>query len=90
MQGLGFVMTILVVLLIEYYAFTAFKFAVRSMKFPFRQLRNDIYLTLDIMMYVERSQALEFMHGVNKETRIFLCQHYISIKNGFINEGLIY
>jgi hypothetical protein len=29
------------------------------------------------------------MHGVNKETRRFLCQHYISIKNGFINEGHI-
>ena len=57
--------------------------------FPFRQLRNDIYITLDVMMYVERSQALEFMQCVNKEARSFLCQHYISIKNGFINEGLI-
>ena len=40
-------------------------------------------------MYVERSQVLEFMFGVNKETRSFLFQHFISIKNGFINEGLI-
>ena len=40
-------------------------------------------------MNVERSKSLEFMFGVNKETRKFLCQHYISIKNGFINEGLI-
>ena len=29
------------------------------------------------------------MHGVNKEARNFLSQHYDSIKNGFINEGLI-
>jgi hypothetical protein len=57
--------------------------------FLFRQLRYDIFLTLDTMMYVERSKALEFMFGVNKEGRSFLCQHYISIKNGFINEGLI-
>ncbi len=59
------------------------------MTFPFRQLRNYIYLTLDIIMYVERSQVLEFMFGINKEARSFLCQHYISVKNGFINEGLI-
>jgi hypothetical protein len=29
------------------------------------------------------------MFSLNKETRIFLQQHYITIKNGFINEGLI-
>ena len=47
--------------------------------FPFRQLRHDIYLTLEVMMYVERSQALEFMFGVNKETRTFLQKNYISL-----------
>jgi hypothetical protein len=57
--------------------------------FPFRKLRYEIYLTLDIMMYVERSKALEFMFFVNKEARAFLHQHFISIQNGFINEGLI-
>jgi hypothetical protein len=57
--------------------------------FLFRKLRYEIYLTLDIMMYVERSQALEFVFCVNKEARAFLHQHFISIQNGFINEGLI-
>jgi hypothetical protein len=41
------------------------------------------------MMYVDRSQALQFMFSVNKEARAFLHQHFISIQNGFINEGLI-
>ncbi len=40
-------------------------------------------------MYVQRSKSLEFMFGVNKEARNFLYQNYFSIKNGFINEGLI-
>ena len=57
--------------------------------FPFRKLRYEIYLTLEVMMYVERSQALEFMFCVNKEARAFLHQHFVSIQNGFINEGLI-
>ena len=57
--------------------------------FPFHKLRYEKYLTLDVMMYVERSQALEFMFFVNKEARAFLHQHFVSIKNGFINEGLI-
>ena len=40
--------------------------------FPFRKLRFDIYLTLDVMMYVERYQVLNYMFGINKKTRIFL------------------
>jgi hypothetical protein len=57
--------------------------------FPFSKLRHDIYLTLEVMMYVERSQALEFMHAVSKEGRSYLEHQYFSVKNGFINEGLI-
>ena len=36
-----------------------------SHTFPFFKLRHDIYLTLEVMMHVERFQALEFMFGVN-------------------------
>ena len=57
--------------------------------FPFSKLRHQTYLTLDVMMYIERAQALEFMFCVNKKGRAFLRQHLISIQNGFINEGLI-
>ena len=48
-------------------------------KFPFNLLRYDVYLTLDIMMYVEDEKPLEFMFGVNKEARTFLLQNYIKI-----------
>jgi len=60
-----------------------------KISFPFRKLRQDIYLTLEILMFAERSLALEFMFCVNKESRTFLHRHFISIQNGFINEGLI-
>ena len=57
--------------------------------FPFRLLRNEVYLTIDILMYLERSLVLQIIFGVNKATRFFLLHNYNSIKNGFINEGLI-
>jgi hypothetical protein len=57
--------------------------------FPFRIIRNDIYLTIDVMMYVERSLALQTMFSMNKASRTFLLHNYNSIQNGFINEGLI-
>jgi hypothetical protein len=40
--------------------------------FPFRKLRYIKYLTLEVMMYVEHLDSLEFMFSVNKETRAFL------------------
>ncbi len=57
--------------------------------FPFKKLKYETFLTLDVMINAERSQAFEFMFCLNKEARAFLFQHYSSIKNGFINEGLI-
>lgn len=41
------------------------------------------------MMYLDFEQVLEFMFFVNKEGRAFLNQHFLTIKNGFVNEGLI-
>lgn len=40
-------------------------------------------------MNLDRLNALEFMLGVNKEARKFIQKNYISMKNAFINEGLI-
>ena len=57
--------------------------------FPFSKLRHDVFLTLEVLLYVERAHALEFIFGVNKETRAFLLKHFVSVKNGYINEGLI-
>jgi hypothetical protein len=57
--------------------------------FPFRLLRQDAYLTLEVMLYVEHPMVLDFMFRINKETRSFLQRNYISVNNGFTNEGLI-
>ena len=57
--------------------------------FPFRKLRPDPYLTLEVMMYVDHLEAHEFMFTLNKESRQFLQQNIITIQNGFNNEGLI-
>lgn len=42
--------------------------------FPLRLMSFCKYLTLEVIMNVERSQVLEFLFSANKETRIFL-QH---------------
>ena len=57
--------------------------------FPFRKLRFNKYLTLDVMMYVEHPEVYKFMFSVNKATRSFLLKNFITLRNGFINNGLI-
>lgn len=57
--------------------------------FPFRQIRFKKYLTLEVMKYVEHPEVLKFMFSVNKETRLFLKNNFIIVRNGFVNEGLI-
>lgn len=57
--------------------------------FPFLKLVRDKYLTLEVLMYLEYSDACKFMFSVNKAGRIFLETHLSIIRNGFINDGLI-
>ena len=57
--------------------------------FPFSKLRHHKYLTLDVMMYVDHQQVFEFMFTCNKKARGFLQHNYLTIKNGFVNDGLI-
>jgi len=57
--------------------------------FPFRKMMYDRYLTLEVMKYVEHPEVLKFMFSVNKETRLFLKNNFIIVRNGFVNEGLI-
>jgi len=57
--------------------------------FPFRKLRYEAYLILDVMMYIEHQEVYNFMFALNKETRKFLQQNFITVRNGFVNEGLI-
>jgi hypothetical protein len=58
-------------------------------EFPFPKLRYEKYLTLDIMMYVDHPEVYKFMFTLNKEARKFLQDNFISVRNGFVNEGLI-
>ena len=57
--------------------------------FPFRKLRYDKYLTLDVMTHVEHQEVLKFMFSLNKEARTFLQNNFLTIRNEFINDGLI-
>ncbi len=43
--------------------------------FPFRKLRNDKYLTLELMMYVDYKAAYNCLFAGNKETRNFLLKN---------------
>lgn len=56
--------------------------------FPFRKLRYRKYLILNVMMNVDYQEVLKFIFTLNIETRHFLHQHFITIRNGFVNEGL--
>jgi len=57
--------------------------------FPLRKLRLDPYLIIDVMLHVDYDEVLKFMFTLNKETRSFLLDNFIIIRNGFANEGLI-
>ena len=41
------------------------------------------------MMNVEHQQVLQFMFTCNKQARTFLQNNYITVRNGFVNDGLI-
>jgi len=57
--------------------------------FPFHKLRYFKYITIEVLLFIELSDALKFMFGLNKSSRLFIEQRYFNLRNGFINEGLI-
>ena len=57
--------------------------------FPFSKLKHHKYLTLVVMMYIEHQQVFEFMFTCNKKARAFFQHNYLTIRNGFVNDGLI-
>jgi hypothetical protein len=57
--------------------------------FPLPKLRQYIYSTLDVLMYIDYLDAIKFMFEVSKEGRYFLESNFTTIHNGFTNEGLI-
>ena len=57
--------------------------------FPFRKLKYYRYLILDVMMYVLYEDACKFVFKINTEARKFIINNFITVRNGFTNEGLI-
>ena len=57
--------------------------------FLFPKLKNDKYLILNILMYLDYKDALNFIFFINKDSRTFQLTNFITLKNEFINEGLI-
>jgi hypothetical protein len=57
--------------------------------FPFWKLRYEKYLFLDVLLYIDYKNALEFMFKLSIDARKFLHSNISSINNAYNNEGLI-
>jgi hypothetical protein len=40
-------------------------------------------------MHVDYLDAYKFMYNINKEGRKFIINNFLTVRNGFINDGLI-
>jgi hypothetical protein len=40
-------------------------------------------------MHVEQKDAYKFMFGLNKDARKFILDNFITVRNEFVNDGLI-
>lgn len=58
-------------------------------EFPFRKLKYCKYINLNIMMFIDYQDALKFMFSLNMMARNFIRSKFISVRNGFTNDGLI-
>lgn len=57
--------------------------------FPFRKLTQKKYLTIEVLMFFDYITVLKFMFSVNRQTRTFFKTNNSTIRNSFINDGLI-
>ena len=57
--------------------------------FPFHKLKHITYPTMEVMMHVDYEDALKFMFKINKQGRGFLIKKFNTVRNGFMNDGLI-
>jgi hypothetical protein len=57
--------------------------------FPFHKLKDDKYLMLNVLMHLKYDEALKYMFALNKEARSFIDRYFITLNNGFTNDGLI-
>ncbi len=56
--------------------------------FPFWKLKLEYIVIPEILLHIERFNALEFLFTTNRQTRQFLKQYFSILKNAFENEGL--
>ncbi len=56
---------------------------------PFLNLRQEPYLIIEILIFIDREEVLKFIFSINNKMRDFLKDHFIKIKNAFINNGRI-
>ena len=57
--------------------------------FPFHKLKQEKYLMIEVIMYLKHGEASKFMFSLNKESRKFILQNFITIKNGFTNDSFL-
>jgi hypothetical protein len=56
---------------------------------PFGKLKRKKYQILDVLQFSGfMPQAIEWLHGMNQETRAYLTKNYHLIKRGYEVEGL--
>lgn len=55
----------------------------------FTKLAHNLYLEIDVLTYVEYEDTLKFLYGLNKEARKSSQRNFSSVRNGFVNDGLI-
>ncbi len=80
MQGLGFIILIAVVLLIEYYAFTAFRFAIRTMKLPYKNISTGVYIFMSVLWFAMLFSFDYFRTAdVNKGLRNFVIVYFVGM-----------
>ena len=46
-------------------------------------LKDEKYLMLEVLMYVEKDDSLQFMFNITKKAREFLENNYKTFRNGF-------
>lgn len=57
--------------------------------FAFRKLSFYIYLPLEVMLHVDHPEVLSYFFSVNKATRSYIETNFLTIRNAFINAGLV-
>lgn len=55
----------------------------------FLYLWSDKTLFIEVLLNLDYVKAQEFLHLINKNSRVFLTENFCMIQRGFENEGLL-